>query len=138
MPDMRVGGNPAMTYYNHRCISEDCDWSGTRRSEWLTPCPWCGGPVETYEARHYTRDDDTTADEFGLVRPSAKRTPFGIPKTAPRLAPWYDGTRTLPNGMRARIVRLPSVADALDHARQHRSDSVAEVLAYTSWHKDNP
>ena len=117
--------------YFVRCLAEDCEWRGSRRTESVVPCPWCDGAVELYEPRH--RMAAQSASEMGIVRPALARAPFGIPTSAPRMRPWHDGTRILPNGLRAKVVRLPSVADAIDHENRQGSDLAAEVLSYQGW-----
>lgn len=119
--------------YFLRCT--DCEWHGTRtEDERLDACPLCGDEVETHGPRSRLYGEPT-ADDLRIVRPSAARSPFGIPTTAPRMRPWHDGTRILPNGLRAKVVRIPSIADAFDEANLQRSESVAEISMLSGWNK---
>lgn len=120
-----------------RCT--ECDWHGSRdEHETLNVCPMlgCGGDVEPHGPKSRLVGAPSTSD-MGLVRPSTARTPFGIPTSAPRLRPWHDGNRVLPNGLRAKVVRLPSIADALDDACQQRADIAAEIASASGWNHED-
>lgn len=120
-----------------RCT--ECDWHGTRdEHEELACCPDCKGDVETHGPRSRLVGQPS-ASELGVVRPSLERLPFGLPRSSStRVRPWHDGTRMLPNGLRAKVVRMPTIADALDDACQQRADIAAELVAASGWNHEDP
>lgn len=119
-----------------RCT--ECDWHGSRdERETLDVCPSCGAEVEGHGPKSRTYGEPTT-DELGIIRPCAERLPFGLPRShARRVRPWHDGHRILPNGLRAKVVRMPTIADALDDAAQHRSDVTADIAAASGWNHED-
>ena len=71
------------------------------------------------------------------MKSSSASSPYGIPRSAPRLRPWVDGRVQLPNGLRAKIVRVPSMADALDAVAQSRPDIAADIAAAGGWNPED-
>lgn len=129
-----------MSLFYARCTadSDDCGWTGDRRTESPSPCPWCGAAVEYHEPtrRRVLDHNGPSASELGLVRPAEPSTPFGIPRASPRLRPRQAGTLVLPNGLRAKIVRMPELSEAFDEPAWRANESVSEVLTFTTWHND--
>lgn len=113
-----------------RCLDDDCGWRGDRRTVHRSPCPWCGGEVEIIDVQRRVTDGNDERD-YGIVRPTLERSPFGIPRRALPLQPKRGELRVLPNGLRARVVHLPTMAEAMEHAQMNRSGFLAEVASYT-------